>query len=192
MLGNLLDPHTVLGFVNTRRDRPSGRVETLRDPAATTTWLADELGYAQPGPLSEAEHERIRAFRDSAQGLLRARLADGPPAPDDLLLLNRSSAAAPRSNQLHENWQTSSRFTGSGSADPHDLNELLAALASATISLAADPSGDLAECGADDCVVLFLRTDPRQRWHSERCGNRMRAARSYSKHKLNAQSQRSR
>ncbi len=182
----MFDSHTALAFVNTRKDRPVGLVETLGDPAAASAWLAHELGYAQTHPLGNAEYERLVVLRDSAQRLLRARLAGSPPAPDDLLLLNQTNAAAPRCDQLDEDWRTSLRFDGSRSADPCDLTELLAALANATISLAADSSANLAECGAEDCVVLFLRTDPRQRWHSERCGNRMRAARSYARHKSQA------
>jgi len=182
----MFDPPTALAFVNTRKDRPSGRVEMLSDPATAAAWLEHELDYSQNRPLSENEYEQLRVLRDSAQRLLRARLTDSPPARSDLLLLNRASAAAPRSDQLDGNWRTSLRFDKSGSTDPHDLIELFAALASATISLAADASANLAECGADDCVVLFLRTDPRQRWHSERCGNRMRAARSYARHKTQA------
>lgn len=182
----MFDSQAALAFVNTRKDRPVGLIESLGDPAAASAWLQQELGYAQTHPLGKAEHARLLALRDSAQRLLRARLTGNAPAPDDLLLLNQTSAAAPRCDQLDEEWRTSLRFGGSGSTNPRDLAELLAALASATISLAADSSANLAECGADDCVVLFLRTDPRQRWHSERCGNRMRAARSYAKHKVDA------
>jgi predicted RNA-binding Zn ribbon-like protein len=175
-----------LAFVNTRLDRPVGLIESLGDPTAASAWLEHELDYKQTHALKKAEHARLLALRDSAQRLLRARLAGSAPAADDLLLLNQTSAAAPRSDQLGEDGRTSLRFGGSGSTNPRDLAELFAALASATISLAADSSVNLAECGADDCVVLFLRTDPRQRWHSERCGNRMRAARSYAKRKSDA------
>lgn len=182
----MFDPQTALAFVNTRRDRPGVLIESLGDPAAASAWLRHELGYTQTYPLGKTEYARLLALRDSAQRLLRARLAGGPPAPDDLLRLNQASSAAPRCDQLGEDWRRSLQFGGSGSRDPRDLAELFAALASATISLAADSSANLAECGAEDCVVLFLRTDPRQRWHSDRCGNRMRAARSYAKHKADA------
>lgn len=179
----MFNAHAALAFVNTRKDPPTGLIETLDSPAAASAWLKHELNYTQTPALKKADHARLRALRDSAQRLLRAQLADSPPAADDMLILNQTSAAAPRYDQLGPNWRTSQRFNGSGSTEPRDLTELLAALASATISLAADPSADLAECGAEDCVVLFLRTDPRQRWHSERCGNRVRAARNYAKHR---------
>jgi predicted RNA-binding Zn ribbon-like protein len=97
--------------------------------------------------------------------------------------VNRASAAAPWAGQLDAGWGRAVSFAGSGSAKPGDLTELMAALASAAISLAADPATPLGECAADDCVLLFLRTDPRQVWHSDRCGNRIRAARSYARHR---------
>jgi predicted RNA-binding Zn ribbon-like protein len=182
----VFDWQSALAFVNTRKDRPAGLIESLDTPEAASAWLAQELGYSPGHPLTGVEFARLRALRDSAQRVLRARLADRPPTPQDLRQLNQASAAAPRADHLDEEWRASRRFTGSGSADPGDLTELLAALASATILLAADSSADLAECGADDCVVIFVRSDPRQRYHSERCGNRMRAARSYAKRKSNA------
>jgi len=182
----VFDSQATLAFVNTRKDRPTGLIEALVDPTAASAWLLHELDYSQAHPLTEVEFDRLRTLRDNAQRVLRARLAHIPPARDDLLALNQASAAAPRADHLDKEWRTSRPFAGSGTANPGDLTELMAALASATILLAADPSADLAECGADDCVVLFLRSDPRQRWHSERCGNRMRAARSYAKHKANA------
>jgi predicted RNA-binding Zn ribbon-like protein len=56
----------------------------------------------------------------------------------------------------------------------------LAILASEAIELLSS-AADLAECAAEDCVMLFIRTDPRRRWHNDRCGNRIRAARSYAR-----------
>lgn len=56
-------------------------------------------------------------------------------------------------------------------------------LAAASIELLTDQDAPLAECAARDCVVFFRRDDPRRRWHSERCANRSRAARSYARRK---------
>lgn len=182
----MFDQQTALGFANTRLNRPSGVVEKLGDPAIATAWLEENVGYRQPRGLKRAEFERLLEVRDGAQRLLRSRLAGRSPDAVDVRLLNDASAAAPVAAQLDATWNESLRFSGSGSAEPQSLDELLAALATATISLAADASVDLAECGADDCVVIFERTDPRRRWHNDRCGNRMRAARSYARHKADA------
>ncbi|MEU9839973.1 CGNR zinc finger domain-containing protein [Actinomadura sp. NPDC048032] len=41
-----------------------------------------------------------------------------------------------------------------------------------------------AACEADDCVLLFLPAHPRRRWCSAaRCGNRVRVARHYRRHR---------
>lgn len=179
----MFDSQRALAFANTRLDRPGGLADALADRGAAAAWLARDLGYSPRRPLEEAEHAELLRVRDSARRLIRARGAGHAPPPGDLETVNQASAAAPRAEQLGADWQRSARFTETGSTAPGTLTELLGALASATIALTADPPGDLAECAADDCVVLFLRTDPRKRWHSERCGNRMRAARSYARHR---------
>lgn len=180
----MFDSQTALAFANTRLDRPVGLIDSLGDSAAATTWLEEELGYTHGRELDPAEYSRLVTLRDSALRILRARLSGsaGPPTAD-LHVLNNAAAGAPCCEQLDDAWAASAVFTGSGTANPQNLAEALAALATAMIVLAADPSAALAECGADDCVVLFLRSDPRQRWHNERCGNRIRAARSYARNK---------
>jgi predicted RNA-binding Zn ribbon-like protein len=179
----MFDAHQVLAFVNTRLDRPSGLVDQLADRDAASAWLAADLGYSPGRALAAAEHAELLGFRDGARRLIHARTAGLPPPAADLAAVNRASAAAPRAGQLDGAWRRTIRFAGSGSAAPGDLTELLSGLASAAITLAADPAAPLGECAADDCVVLFLRTDPRRVWHSDRCGNRIRAARSYARHR---------
>ncbi len=179
----MFDARQVLAFVNTRLDRPSGLVDEMAERDAAVAWLAADLGYAPGRAPTAAEHAELLAFRDGTRRLFQAHSAGLPPPAADLAAVNRASAAAPRAGQLEAGWGRSVRFTGSGSAEPADLTELLAALASAAISLAADPAATLSECAADDCVVLFLRTDPRRVWHADRCGNRIRAARSYARHR---------
>ena len=57
--------------------------------------------------------------------------------------------------------------------------------AEAAAGLLADPSvTKIRQCEADDCVLLFLPAHPRRRWCSAaRCGNRVRVARHYQRHK---------
>jgi predicted RNA-binding Zn ribbon-like protein len=179
----MFDAQQLLAFVNTRLDRPSGLVDLLAESDAAAAWLAAELGYAPGGVPTAAEQAELLRFRDEARRLIHARSAGLPPPAADLATVNRASAAAPRAGQLDAGWGRTVLFAGSGSATPGTLTELLSGLASAAIGLAADPAAPLGECAADDCVVLFLRTDPRRVWHSDRCGNRIRAARSYARHR---------
>jgi predicted RNA-binding Zn ribbon-like protein len=178
----VFDSQEVLAFVNTRLDRPGGTADELAERDGAGRWLARYLdAFAERSP-DDAEYARLVAVRDAALRLVRARSAGLPPAVQDLETVNRASAAAPRAEYLGADWQQSVRFASSESPRPHDPTELLSALAGGVVTLVAGPS-DIGECGADDCVVLFLRTDPRRRWHSYRCGNRMRAARSYARHR---------
>ena len=95
----MVDPQRALAFVNTRRDRPSGRVELLSDPATATAWLADELGYAHDGPLTDGEYEQLVRLRESAicdlRGFqqsqsVRSRAVEGRRAFRPLITLRRS------------------------------------------------------------------------------------------------------
>jgi len=177
----MFDSQQALAFANTRLDRPAGPVDRLAGRDAASLWLAQDLGYPRQRPLRAVEHAELLGLRDSSRRLIRARGAGIPPPAEDLAAVNRASAAAPRAEQLGADWQRSVQFTATGSSSPRDFTELISGLASATIALAANPPASIAECGADDCVMLFLRTDPRRHWHSDRCGNRMRAARSYAR-----------
>ncbi|WP_167746201.1 CGNR zinc finger domain-containing protein [Streptomyces wuyuanensis] len=176
----MFDSQRTLAFVNTRLDRPTGLIDQLADRDAAAGWLAGELGY--DSPISGRDHAALLELRDSARWILRARSAGLTPPPQDLDVVNAASVAAPRAEQLDGDWNSAVHFAASGSPDANNLTELLAGLASAVVNLAA-ASENLVECAADDCVVLFLRTDPRRRWHSKRCGNRVRAARSFARHR---------
>ncbi|MGA9832915.1 MAG: CGNR zinc finger domain-containing protein [Trebonia sp.] len=47
-----------------------------------------------------------------------------------------------------------------------------------------DPAGpEPAPCGAHGCVRWFLRTHAARQWCSDRCGDRVRAARHYARHR---------
>ncbi|MFD9258937.1 CGNR zinc finger domain-containing protein, partial [Streptomyces sp. NPDC059538] len=62
---------------------------------------------------------------------------------------------------------------------------LAAELAEAAAELLTDPRvGQVRECEAHDCVLLFLPAHPRRRWCvASACGNRARVARYYARHK---------
>ncbi|HLI61458.1 MAG TPA: CGNR zinc finger domain-containing protein [Solirubrobacteraceae bacterium] len=179
----MFGPDDVLAFANTRLDRPGGLVDRLREREDAARWLAEHLHFAPARGLTADQHRELLRFRDAARRLIQARSAGTAPPRRERAEVNRASAGALRAEQLGADWQASVRFGSTGSERSRDLAELLAGLAHATIALVADPTADLAECAADDCVVLFLRTDPRRRWHSTRCGNRVRAARSYARHR---------
>ena len=107
--------------------------------------------------------------------------ADAVPA-DALHRLNAAPADAPAIRQLA--WDGSA-VTATVRRNGASAEKLAAVLAEAAIDLLTDPAiGKLRRCEADDCVLLFLPAHPRRRWCSpDRCGNRVRVARYYQRHK---------
>ncbi|WP_430408092.1 CGNR zinc finger domain-containing protein [Glutamicibacter halophytocola] len=49
--------------------------------------------------------------------------------------------------------------------------------------LSGDEADQLSQCEAEPCTRFFLRTHGRRQWCSTRCGDRVRAARSYARKK---------
>ncbi|KAB8183613.1 hypothetical protein FH608_049080 [Nonomuraea phyllanthi] len=132
--------------------------------------------------LGAADLAAVHAVRDrTARALDHARHGRRPQA-DDLDALNQAQRAAPAVAELA--WDgaavtTTRRRTGPPGA------RLAAWLAEAAAELLADPAVTrIRQCEADDCVLLFLPAHPRRRWCSAaRCGNRVRVARHYQRHK---------
>ena len=124
----------------------------------------------------------VRELRDHiARALDRARRGT-PPQVDDLQALHQAQRAAPAVIELTWNGAAvvgSRRRTGPPGA------RLAAWLAEAAAGLLADPAVTrIRQCEAADCVMLFLAGHPRRRWCSPtRCGNRVRVARHYRRHK---------
>ncbi|QKG24346.1 CGNR zinc finger domain-containing protein [Actinomadura verrucosospora] len=124
----------------------------------------------------------MHAVREHAAGAIERARHGERPADDDLAALNDAQRAAPAITEL--TWDGSAvtasrRRTGPAGA------RLAARLAEAAADLLADPSVTrIRQCEADDCVLLFLPGHPRRRWCSAaRCGNRVRVARHYQRHK---------
>ncbi|WP_252375002.1 MULTISPECIES: CGNR zinc finger domain-containing protein [unclassified Nonomuraea] len=69
--------------------------------------------------------------------------------------------------------------------DGTPLDRLLAELAEAAVALLTDPDvGKVRGCEGPGCRLLFLPAHPRRRWCSpDLCGNRVRVARYYQRHK---------
>jgi predicted RNA-binding Zn ribbon-like protein len=102
--------------------------------------------------------------------------------PADLVALNDAQRAAPAIRELTGNGAlvtAARRRAGPAGA------RLAAWLAEETADLLTSGSiTKVRECEAEDCIMLFLPAHPRRRWCSAaRCGNRVRVARHYRRHK---------
>ncbi|GAA3968410.1 CGNR zinc finger domain-containing protein [Actinomadura viridis] len=180
----LVGEHLALDLVNTR---PADG-DLLATPDDLLAWLELQAGrfsqardLAAAGPTA-AGLAAVRDLRDhTAQVLDHVRRGEEPPA-GALDALNRAQRAAPPISELTWDGRAvtmTRRRTGPPAARP------AAWLAEAAADLLADPAVvKVRQCEAHDCVMLFLPAHPRRRWCSAtRCGNRVRVARHYQRHK---------
>ncbi|MEU1185951.1 ABATE domain-containing protein [Streptomyces sp. NPDC005820] len=155
---------------------------TPRDLLAWWELEADRLPEAVPAEVGAADLDAVRGVREPvARALDHVRRGERPPSAD-LEALNRAQRAAPAIDELV--WDGAAVAVGRR-RDGAPGVRLAACLAEAAAHLLADPAvTGIRKCEADDCVMLFLPTHPRRRWCSAtRCGNRMRVARHYQRHK---------
>ncbi|MCP2339423.1 CGNR zinc finger domain-containing protein [Actinomadura rupiterrae] len=140
---------------------------------------ADRLPDAPPEDALDA----VRTVREHTKRALD-RVREGKrPDPADLDALNDAQLAAPAIKAL--TWDGKALIAANRRTGP-PASRLAAHLAEAATELLADPAvTKIRQCEADDCVMLFLPAHPRRRWCSPaRCGNRVRVARHYQRHKL--------
>lgn len=161
-----------LDLVNTVT--PEG--DALDSPDA---WLALQAGRLTPGPdpLTAAGAAALRALREHVRAALEA-VRQGEPLPAEAAgAINEAARAAPSYRVLLPDLRTQTRRDG-GSA-------LLAQLADAAIDLLGGPDASrVRACEGPGCRMLFLPAHPRRRWCSPAlCGNRVRVARYYQRHK---------
>ncbi|TWF77639.1 putative RNA-binding Zn ribbon-like protein [Pseudonocardia hierapolitana] len=162
--------------------------DLLVTPADLSSWLvlqserfgeAAELADTEPGVDGL---EAVRNVRDHvAHALDRVRRGERPSA-DDLDALNRAQRLAPAVLELA--WGgTAVTATRRRTGTPAE--QLAAWLAEACAEFLAGPLvTKVRQCEADGCVMLFVPAHPRRRWCSAtRCGNRVRVARHYQRHK---------
>lgn len=177
-----------LDLINTRFHTPAGPMDLLETPDGLQAWLALEaerlvdFDGEEASELTEAELESIRAVRAwSAEAIDHVRRGESPPA-SALHGLSKALQSAPLLRELR--WDGASVMEISRRTGPFAAR-LAARLAEATAELLCDPAvKNVRQCEAEDCVLLFLPAHPRRRWCSaSRCGNRVRVARYYQRHK---------
>ncbi|MFF8592111.1 CGNR zinc finger domain-containing protein [Streptomyces sp. NPDC015220] len=162
--------------------------DLLTGPDELRAWLlleADRSPEAREfaaAELTDAALEAVRGVRaHTAHALDRVRRGERPPS-GALDALTRAQGAAPAVRELHWNGTT---VTATRRRTGPTVAQLTAWLAEAAADLLTDPSvATVRQCAAEDCVLLFLPAHPRRRWCSAaRCGNRVRVARHYRRHR---------
>lgn len=171
-----------LDLVNTRVCGPGGEeIDLLETPDALRVWLAAEKDRLAPvgGDVDLAALHGLRGH--VARAVEHARRGDAPPAPA-LRALNDAQRAAPAHREL--GWDGAA-VTGTPRRTGDPTRDLLAELAEAAAGLLTDPSvRKIRRCEGPQCRLLFLPAHPRRRWCSPAlCGNRVRVARYYQRHR---------
>lgn len=175
-----------LDLVNTRPAEAGTRIDLLGTPRHLAGWLElerDRFGTEADGPApTAADLATVHAVRAHTEAAVRALLDGREPPADALRGLTDAVRAAPSVPELA--WESGSVTAVPRRDGPLGVR-LAAVLAEAAADLLTDPAaGRIRECGADDCLMLFLPAHPRRRWCSPaRCGNRARVARYYQRHK---------
>jgi len=181
-LAPLVGEPLALDFVNTRVQPPGGdEVDFLEDRTVLTVWLdAEGERLARPvGPVDLVALRRLR--RHDANALDHVRAGDPPPVPD-LAAVTAAMRAAPAHRELSWN----GTIVVARRARPGDAADgLLAELAEAAADLLVDPAVTrIRQCEGPECRMLFLANNLRRRWCSAAlCGNRVRVARYYQRHR---------
>jgi predicted RNA-binding Zn ribbon-like protein len=173
-------------LVNTRPADGDIRTDLLGTPQRLAAWLAlegdrlrAETGDSVP---DESDLAPVHAVRDHVEAVLHALLHGTAPGRAHLRALTDAQRAAPAVREL--SWDGTAVTAGVHRSGRLGVR-LAARLAEAAADLLTDPAiGRLKRCEADNCVMLFVPAHPRRRWCSAgRCGNRMRVARYYQRHK---------
>lgn len=177
------DASSAVALVNTRHLQSGQPADLLADPARAAEWLAERGLLSRGTALPDPDTARLVALREAVRGLFAAKAGQRVPAVDDVTLLNAALAAAPVVPAL--TWDE---------AGPHRREHALPGAGPCTVAIArlardalrvlTDPAGpEPAPCGAHGCVRWFLRTHAARQWCSDRCGDRVRAARHYARHR---------
>jgi predicted RNA-binding Zn ribbon-like protein len=147
----------------------------LADAAAATAWLADRRIRSALPPGCEPALAELRA---AVESLLRAAAGGDEPSAAALDRVNAASAAAPVAEQL--DWAAGGRprrWLETSAPPEQHVHALLARSAMELITAGAP----LRECEAPRCGRIFIADNPRRRWCSTACGNRVRVARHASR-----------
>ncbi|GAA2845030.1 CGNR zinc finger domain-containing protein [Streptosporangium fragile] len=172
-----------LDLINTRSDSPDGLSDHLATVEALDAWLriqADRLPRPA-APPTEADLAAVLRLREAADTVVDHVLRGVEPPAPALRALSEADRLAPPYRTLR--WRDSGLTVATERAGD-DRATLLALLADAVIDLLAGPVHSVRACEGPGCRLLFLPAHPRRRWCSpELCGNRVRVARYYRRHK---------
>lgn len=174
--------HPSLALVDTVHGSPGSQDrDELSTPEAATAWLVDHGLISPEAGLQEHCQSRLVRFRHDLRDLFLAQISMDVPAPKAVEALNRALSSAPAALLLR--FDAELRFFRSAEHPmTQAVDHAMAIIAEDAASLlTGDDAARIAACESDSCQQLFLRTHARRQWCSNRCGDRVRAARAYAR-----------
>lgn len=170
-----------LALVNTEFELPSGPYDGLPDATAAHEWLKGRGLTPARARVDEEGTRRLRVLRDTLRGIFSARIEGEQPAEDELERINAALAGAPGVREL--TWSRKGPALSVRQRAGTAVDVALTLLTEDGVELLTGAVGaKLSACGAQGCTRLFIRAHASRRWCSDRCGNRVRAARHYADH----------
>jgi predicted RNA-binding Zn ribbon-like protein len=162
-------------------------VDGMQTVTELTAWL-DNTRARFTTPLTDDDlHSftaddllQVRALRAAIRDLASAVVRSEPPPAEAVEEINRQVRLAPRWHELA--WTDGPYSKECTTASPR--TSVLAELASSAVEVfAGQQRAQLRSCEAPGCILFFVKDHARREWCSAACGNRVRAARHYEKHK---------
>ncbi|MGP5600243.1 CGNR zinc finger domain-containing protein [Glutamicibacter arilaitensis] len=176
--------HCSIDLANSEIHLPGGKsFDALANPQGTTQWLIARGLVPQDAALQSYCQNRLVNLRSLIRSAFLASISGTPVGPVILQGINAALLAAPSTPLLHQE-----QGKGFFRAMEHPATQLtehaMSRLAEdAAVLLSSEEAGLLAQCEAEPCNRYLLKTHGRRHWCSTRCGDRVRAARSYAKKK---------
>lgn len=182
--------HPALALVNSAGNVPGGKdYDEMNTPQAATAWLRARDLVGQEAVLYEHCHGRLAALRADLRDLFTAHTTGDTPTTSAIHALNCALTSVPGALLLRFDLEEGfSRHADHPATQV--VEHAMAVLAEDAASLlSGDQASLLAPCEADSCQRFFIRTHARRQWCSTRCGDRVRAARAYSRKRSTHNSQ---
>lgn len=185
-----VEGHPSLALVNSVSELSGGRRDDeLATPGAATAWLLEHDLVAPEAVLYDHCRGRLAALRETLSVLFTARVTGEAPMPEAVEALNRALTSAPGALLLH--FDPAAGFARSAEHPVTQVVEhAMAVIAEdAATLLTSEEAPLLAACEAASCRRFLLRTHGRRQWCSNRCGDRVRAARAYARKRATVSAQ---
>ncbi|WP_309111312.1 ABATE domain-containing protein [Saccharothrix sp.] len=169
---------TAVRLLNTRWwDR--GRLrDGLAEPEHLRRWVA---AVRPEVPVQDGDLAAFRSLRDALHALVGHALGEDVAAEEPLAVVNAVVANAPSRPEYVLTPAGVARRTG---RDATPVERLLADVAEELLELLL--AGRLARCQAHGCGHLYTQKPRHRQWCSAKCGNRVRVARHYQRHREDA------